>query len=331
MGKFLKKIILFGIILIGIFQSQKIIDLWSGPFWGNKVMYEKMLYLQEDTTEYDLIFIGSSRTHVHVIPQIIDSVLNTRSFSLAAGAVQNPETWFFIDHFLRNNSSSKMPKYLVIELQSILPISDKNQHTSRAKYFLDYERFQTAFAHFLEKSDHTNAWKYIRNFTENQMKMGVLPDQIWLTLKSQRRQSKVKEKLETGAGYYPFVMTPANIERRVNFMKDTSSLSVRKNYILKEYQKSISVSSQESRIIQELINQCKANAVVPIFIKSVRSVGGWGLYNQLKNADKIDMSNPIEYPEFYTFENTLDAGHLNPQGAKLYSLELAKKLAKIIE
>lgn len=295
-------------------------------------MNDKILFLKETTTKYDLIFFGSSRTHVHVIPRVIDSILNSRSFSLAAGATQNPETWFLIDHFLQSTPPSKMPKYLVIELQSIFTISERNQHTSRAKYFLDYKRTHLAVSHFWAKSDYQNAWKYISLFTQNQMKMGTFSDQIWSDAKSKKRQTKVKEKLETWSGYYPLVMTPSNIERRANFMKDTSAISVRKNYILKEYrQKSKTFSPQELEIVQELVNQCKENNIVPIFIKAVRSQGEWSLFNSLKNVHKIDMSNPVSYPEFYTFENTLDAGHLNPQGARLYSIELAKKLAEIIE
>ena len=51
----------------------------------------------------------------------------------------------------------------------------------------------------------------------------------------------------------------------------------------------------------------------------------------IPKENKIDMANPFIYDEFYLLKYAFDRGHLNEQGAKIYSLELAKEFIRLTE
>lgn len=241
----------------------------------------------------------------------------------------NPESWYVIEHFIEELGKDKKLKYLTMELQHIVKIKKKDFLTLRSRYFLDYRRMLISTGHYLKQRDFSNARPYFSGFLENETKRGSAPEQIQVIYSENTRAKIRKNDLDKFQGYISSEDFPKS--RRSEFLKNTDKLSARKEAIQNEYKlDELKFYSNELIIVQKIIKSCELNDITSIFIKPARRQKSLGLYKQVK-VSKIDLSNPVEYPEFYTLLNTFDFSHLNSSGAKLYSLELAKKFGEIIE
>ena len=65
------------------------------------------------TTNYDALFIGSSRTFYHVNPKVVDSVLNVRSFNAGIDGANIIEMNMILKCYL---ASHPAPKYIITDL-----------------------------------------------------------------------------------------------------------------------------------------------------------------------------------------------------------------------
>ncbi|MCP4459559.1 MAG: hypothetical protein GY816_16280 [Cytophagales bacterium] len=90
-------------------------------------------------------------------------------------------------------------------------------------------------------------------------------------------------------------------------------------------------SKHDLEIYERISRQCKENNITPIYVYPPKKHRLLGLFKKLPDVNKIDLSDPRKYPEFYSIKNSFDKKHFNGAGATLYSVELAKKLAEIIE
>ena len=53
------------------------------------------------------------------------------------------------------------------------------------------------------------------------------------------------------------------------------------------------------------------------------------LFETLPEVNRVDMSSPLEFPEFYELSNRFDQAHLNGKGAELYTRKLVEKFKSI--
>ena len=324
---------MFFLFFLVLGQSNKLVGYWSGPYWANKVVNAKISYIKE-VPRFDIIFFGSSRTYRHIIPRVIDSILNVSSFNLAGGGTSNPEAWYIVDHLIQDISTEKKPKYLIIELQGIQAIASKNEASARSKYFLDFEPMVYATKHFLERGDYGNAKTYFTSFLNKNLFLGIVKEQAKTAWEMNRYYRKTCDDISQSAGYRSLEsnVTKGHLKRRSDLLANPDSLVLRKIKILNEYETpDYTPSSYEVALIEDIILSCKSNEIMPIFIKPPRAYQLLELHKNLDKADKIDMGNPATYSEFYSIENSYDLGHMNNKGSELYSIELAKKLAELID
>jgi len=135
---FLIRISLFALLL---WSSFWLMDAYLPYYWGNEGMASKIEYLEGKREKYNVFFMGSSRVYRQVIPTVFDAEMgdNTRSFNLGYRGVFNPESYYLLEHFIKKKAIKQT--YILIELQLFTPIAERNLHTIRANYFLDYPYF----------------------------------------------------------------------------------------------------------------------------------------------------------------------------------------------
>lgn len=77
--------------------------------------YHRWQVVFSDTTYYDCLFIGSSRTHDHLNPRIFDSILHTNSYNAGIDGANLLEFTTIWEAYLEKH---RPPKYLLLNMES---------------------------------------------------------------------------------------------------------------------------------------------------------------------------------------------------------------------
>ena len=140
MKKFLYKILAFTLlatIVCGLCST-----IWNEPFsWGNKPLHLKASYFLKNKTHYNTLFLGSSRINAQVIPEMFDASVspqfNIKSYNMGINGMGNPNQYYVYEKLLEQAGNEL--KYVFIELNHTSYPSDVNLHTTRVKYWYNFE------------------------------------------------------------------------------------------------------------------------------------------------------------------------------------------------
>ena len=80
MNKLILKVIFFSVLLVGIIL---LLDKYIPYYWCNMGFSSGVEILKKNKNDFNTFFIGSSRTKMHIIPSLFDSVAgnNIKSFN----------------------------------------------------------------------------------------------------------------------------------------------------------------------------------------------------------------------------------------------------------
>ncbi|WP_273566581.1 hypothetical protein [Maribacter halichondriae] len=107
MHKFIKNIILLGLLSLGIcYFLDKIVT--KGLRKSNMVMYDNLTQLFHGKINADLIVNGSSKAYVQVDPRILDSALNLNSFNLGLDGNNFTAQKMVFDFYKEHNKNPKI-------------------------------------------------------------------------------------------------------------------------------------------------------------------------------------------------------------------------------
>jgi len=326
MRKFILKTLLFAALLL---VALSLTDRHLPYYWGNEGLVSKMNKVIADEYVYNTYFVGSSRMYRHIQPSLFDSLNNgkTRSFNLSYSGTKPPETYHFLKHFIEECTDNT--KYIFLELSVISDLAEVNRNTLRAKYCLDFPTYKTAFMSCLQNKRYEAAWNYTISYLSRVWKMGML-ESIW---KFDGKTHYPQALGPRGDGFYGLEQEMADagradstfIKRLDNFFADTTTLTKRYEKTIKEYKKNKSfrpATPANVAQIQGLIQQAERKGIHLILVLKPRNPGLLSLYNALPDNNKIDMCDPVKYPEFYLAKYTFDVGHFNGEGAELFTRAL---------
>jgi len=307
-------------------------------YWGNEGLVSKMNKLEVDNFNYDTYFVGSSRVYRHIIPSLFDSLNqgSTRSFNLGYLATRPPELYYFLDRFI--DKCNEKTKYIFVELGMMQNLTDINRGTLRSKYCLDYEQHTAAVSACMSNKRYETAWNYTLSYLSRLARMGMIVKSFTFDDTSDYMASVGERK----DGYYGLEdeMKDAGssdstfIKRLAHFYADTTSLTKRYESTLKEYKTGKSAfnpAPSNLRQLHQLIQQAEDKGIRLIVIRSPRNPGFLSLYNALDTENKLDMCDPIKYPEFYETKYSFDVGHFNATGAKLFTRALVADFQSLVQ
>lgn len=327
MRKFILKTLLFATILL---VALSLVDRHLPYYWGNEGLVSKMNKVIADEYRYDTYFVGSSRMYRHIQPSLFDSLNSgkTRSFNLSYSGTKPPETYHFLKHFIEECGDNT--KYIFVELSVITDLAEVNRNSLRAMYCLDFQTYKTAFIACVQNKRYETAWNYTISYLSRMWKMGML-ESIWeFDGKTHYPQAVGRQ----GDGYYGLddekmdagTTDSTFIKRLDNFFADTTTLTKRYEATLKEYKKNKSfrpAAPANIAQINRLIRQAERKDIHLIFVLQPRNPGLLSVYNALPESHKIDLCNPVKYPEFYLAKYSFDVGHFNSVGADLFTRAFA--------
>ena len=348
MKNFMFKLIAFACTL---FACIELIFAFIPFHWGNQYFSTKLSYLEtSQPSNYNLFFFGSSRVNRQIDPFVFDSIvdqqshLNVNSFNLGSPATFCPQNYYLYEKFLESELSANT-KYCLVELMPVTPISNYFFHQEQTNYWLNIDELAFVIKSFNENKrfnqleKEKNIKRYIISYMENVFHVGHVGKQLLTENFYDKRF--LGERLD---GYYPMGLEMRTIkddeivkhlnEITLEIQKDSSILDDRLN-LAKENYNNITTEFDVVHFnrISKMINSANNSGVHIVFFISPRSSSQEliNLFNIIPKENRIDMANPYLYKDFYLLKYAFDRGHLNEQGAKVYSQELAKEFIKLIE
>lgn len=336
---FLKRILPFFVCITGVMLG---IRAFSPYYYGNPIYLEKFGYLNDTKEEYDLVFMGSSRTLRQVNPKHVDEELSadTQSFNLGAGGTFGLQVLYAAEHLLLDRDVLPNLRLLVVELQLPQPIADANLHAARSKYYIDSKRYNSAadFVHAYYSPAEASVYNqnYRSAWLERLMNIGLIRAQLF-SLFSPRNGGHFLGEQENG--YVPLDDENGKRsyqERRRDFIEN-KDLYLKEFYSNRDRQlEGVDVGEAYLQEHLDLINLGRRKGIHVVFVLlpggfHLPQAGTMAIYNQIPSDCRIDVGSRGKWPILYDPALYFDRGHLNEVGADLLSKFLAEELRTLFD
>ena len=352
MLRLLKNILILAVIL---FFVNSLIHKYFLPFgWGDNVLYVKYDHYEKNKDEYNAVFLGGSLVYRHIDPYLMDSLMHNNgvemnSYNLGVdgnGFIKS--NWEF-DKIIEDPSPDL--KYLFVSLSNSSLFLRLNLHTRK---FVTWWRLKdVVYAIRLTwqlpmpaKRKAKFSYFYIMTLLENRLNFGHLTNAVQFHVKKEGYDDSYLGLRKDG--YYPYdhqagkqLMSQAwedsllKISRYV-YLTDT----IKREEMLQTNISQFRDFDPETAPLQimldtymDMIRRCEEKGIKLVVLMPPRTREPYTffipIYNALPNENKINLANPLEYPEFYEVENSYNFHHLDVYGAELYTTALAEEFLKI--
>lgn len=342
MKSFIIKTLAFTIILLSLL----ILKYKFTPYYrGDSVFAIKHEHFFQSKAKYNTVFFGSSRVYRHVDVGLFDEVMNDyklNTFNFAAPATFNPEIYFLYSNFLNEIDSGQI-KFAFIEMQELNIISNENVHTTKASYWNNYESLNFAL-NYLSNSNfqHVNKLGMYKVFLSSFVYKFYDFDIVSSNLKSRNKTLYKKIGLD---GFYPLDQelqdNPNDRSIKERWSKFEADTTVIKNRIAEV--KTIESKFSDTKLndyhlfyIKNLIGKSFQKGVHLIFVLPPRLTESQytsliPLSKSIPVNHKIELYSYAKHPELYQAKNSFDVGHLNSNGAMIFTQKLSKEFAMVLD
>ena len=355
MKRLIVNIILLSAILFAI---NYIIHAHYLPFsWGDKELYTKLNYYQNHKDDYTALFVGGSLIYRHVDPQITDSIghihgLEFHSFNAGGDGISFLKQIRIVEDILKNPSPNL--EFLYVTLASTSRFRYKNLHS---KKFTTWHRpidmwraVKVSMEMDLPIKDRLKtSWYYIISAVENSLNIGLLNDALqYLNYPNETYDNTCLG--ENKNGFFPY-----DLQELIQYPKGSREFRLQEAMILshKTYEAQIgrrdSITEKITREFQTYDKDKVIKTLLRNYIRLIKEAEKKGIkltvimppktrehynliipiYDRLPATNKINLANPIEYPEFYDPKYCYNFHHLNLAGSKIFSRTLAHKILQL--
>lgn len=274
--------------------------------------YERTQELFEGDTNYDVLFLGSSRMKNHANPKIVDSILQVNSFNGGQNAATVTEANLILKNYLATHIA---PQLVVLGLD----IFSLNTHAHKVGFYPTYLPFmENAEVNRILKSEGVNTG-LLRTFT---FLRSIEYDDYYKS--SILKVALNQRELDKGDFYYK------GFESNSYETIDERMLSAAKPYHMK-------VDPEAVESLVELVQLCKRNEIQLVFVYAPEFKGlNW---RSVDNADSVftiyrtvaeKYAVPFYRDDSLAISNDAslfrNPGHLNTKGAEVYSTILSHRL-----
>jgi hypothetical protein len=261
-----------------------------------------MLY---GTDNYDILFIGSSRTALHVNPRIIDSITKMNTYNAGRFGANILEINLMLQCYLEKH----IPPKLVVADFSVNSFNiDENAIYSSVDYF-EYMNDENVYNVLSKYHKRAWLWKYFPFLQLCEAGEMQKMQAVFGLLGKKETSEGYKGYKENGTG---FISPQSKYEDNFDFKVDTKALNT----------------------LQQLIHSCKQNNIQLAFTYSPEF---YLLHhktedNFFKTLEAVCEKNKIPFLNYKHHEickqNTFftDPVHLNTQGATAFSVSLAEDI-----
>jgi len=319
MKKYLVKTLILTFIFLALIQVPKLV---LGPIWGNPVVDSKYKFILKNHNSYNSFIIGSSRVYRHFNCNLIDEKLDgMNSFNLGGPGTYIPEMYQIFNELKSNVDLNG--KTIFIELQTMTPIAEVNKNTSRSTYCVDefyynfVSRYEASEPKKNRPKDSLDLSLYKETKRNNLINYKIFRSQVNSLVKSQDKIT-YNETKGFNARFKNVNSTPKEFTKKYPNLK--------KQY--KFYDRQTFVNQFHLDYILEIIESANDKNVKVVFMLLPNRFHKLiALYKEIPDDNKVNFSNPLDYPELYYKENYFDHGHFNSKGADVFSKIFANRIA----
>lgn len=294
---------------------------------GNSLFKTKYELCTSDI-KINTLFIGSSHIHNQIIPSLFDSISDggTNSFNLGVPGLNNPESYFLVERILENEKMQLENIFIdITPLQSIPP---QNLFKMRTSYYLNYSMIKQILPAVLNEdySLLTKAYRFGSYFLS-----GIYNFSGVELLKDREESELDNVDLLKNRGY-EILSDKASIlyqKRREQLLSKPSLLDTRRKSIIEQYSEvAQELDNDHVNCLKLLVSKCKERSINLFFLITPRRLDYTRILpasSALKDVCVFDIGNPQIYPKLYMLDYSFDIGHLNENGARLFTEIIAER------
>ncbi|MGL4499258.1 MAG: hypothetical protein ACRCU2_09395 [Planktothrix sp.] len=307
------------------------------------VISSKLKHFAEYKDEYSVIFIGSSRTYRHIMPDLFDSVVaregyQIKSFNLGIQSLSLTEAHFYLNKVL--DMSPNNLKWVFIEYLDGLVVRSENFSTSREIYWhtwdqswfviniilkSDYNlplKFKAIYSHLIPLMYHLTNTGLGSNFIQ-QLFLGdyqeKVIDKVNPTGPLRDGFLSLEEEAKTDESYQI---------RHQDYLNNLDSYEAQVDSLKRQ---TVPLSPSQPHVLQvlgEMIEKIKEKGAEPIFLIAPglnKQANLMQAYAEGSVPELFVFNDPSEFPNLYEANKRFDIGHLNEEGAIQYTNLLADR------
>lgn len=342
MGKgFLKLAILLAIVLVinALIRDR----LLRHPLYGSNGLIVKTDFLDNHPGRFNVLFVGSSSTFRHFIPERFNRHVgdtSLRAFNFGDYAVRPPESYHILETLLDRNPGQF--KLVFIELADVDFVNPKNLHTSKVRYYNSAENYFFSLNTVLNSGHPADykiktSLKHTVNFLERSFNTGFYRDQVKVErLKFTHRKYVLGENKD---GFRAVEAVGKELNQRHEALLDSAAFLIRYKQQYAGMWKQRADFNKPNPVhlkrLNRMIRSAEAQGTHLVFVMQPRYRLDMypevlALFNALDPMHRIDMTDPAANPEFYEMQYLFDIRHLNKKGARVYTDRFTQKVNGII-
>ena len=303
-------------------------------YWGSLDIVCKREYLIKNKGKYNTVFIGSSKTHNQVVPELFDrraceNKLDIRSYNFGVSGLLPLESLHIYRNLLEKDNLSF--KYVFLELDWIETINYENLNQVRSSYWLTPDNYSKSVHSIVTSSVplKRSLWGYFHysvDFIENTLNIGKVQEFIKLRSDSSAQMWVASDSNRVFKGYTPLMNTMNKTEfGQFDEVISSANETVKNEGTLKNNKP----SAGYLKALQDIITLSNSKGihlyfVVPLQWKYFQYQEVLPIINNIRGAGIICLFDAEKYKSVYQPENFADPNHLNYKGAPLYTEELFK-------
>jgi hypothetical protein len=287
----------------------------------------RLKFLKENNSNFNTIFVGSSRVRHHIKPNVFDSICGTQSFNLGSNGMFAPATYAMAEQLLIDNSL-KIDN-LLLDFTFVKSIS-RYLGTEKSHYWITPKNY-------------SNTIHMILNSRKNKIDKYELGKQYSIALANKlfsfgkpvflykHNITNISDYEVNNSGYYSldyqlkFHPNERTQKSRFNFLKDSSGLEKQK------------IKNSERRVLKQ--NQGLKNKIDQLLsLAKDKKINLVFFLQPSTNFDEVFSDFMLTIPpnhridltqnnELILAKNHFDISHLNDKGAYYFTSLLAHKFA----
>ena len=317
------------------------------PFPHMLIVTSKVAHFQNEGDEFDVLFLGSSRTYRQVIPELLEQEMaaagkKVKAYNLGIDGMRPPEDTYILEQALKKRT--KPLRLVVVECSPIrLAQRPEDRGTLRATYWHDLKRtlvlFRRAFLADTKKRNWgdrfgvvAKAWPDFQEHAEYFLNSAFSLGRGNTLLENWLFKGKQPELLARDIG-----------PRRDGY-RASEHAEYMKGAQLADYEKQIAemrakpprvdygdrVSQDELREKQRIIEKAGGKMIL-LMPPYTATRFFYPKFESGQTPPVLDFSSLEKYPALYLPEHHSDSGHLNRPGSEIYTRAIARSLLEHLD
>jgi hypothetical protein len=311
------------------------------------IVTAKVTWFREQGEDFDVLFLGSSRTYRQVIPEMFDTLMTAaghpvKTYNLGIDGMRPPEDTYVLEQALRKRR--KPLRWVFVECSPLrLAMRPEDRGTLRATYWHDARRTATLFRRAFLADEKKRKWKdrfkqiarYWPDFEDHaeyffhnatQVGRGYVAVENFL-FDGRQPGLTMWDVGPRRDGYrksdHPEQMPPAELAIYQQQVARMRTQPPKVDY-------GDRISQAELREKQRIIE--KAGGKMILLMPPYTATRFFYPKHEGENAPLLlDFSSVEKYPALYAPENHSDSGHLNRAGSEIYTREIVRSFLEHLD